>query len=111
MVKVAKPISISPPANMVLASLGNISKYANVQPRWNNLAPRFGLAYTINTKTVLRAGYGRSYAVNTWRSELWHLLLPMAHRQQSGNQFFLQLRTDLSSRPGTAAGAKCRHSE
>lgn len=51
--------------NMVLASLGNVNKYANVQPRFNNLAPRFGLAYTINNSTVLRAGYGRSYAINS----------------------------------------------
>jgi len=50
--------------NMVLASLGNVSKYANVKPRYNNFAPRFGLAYTINPKMVLRAGYGRSYAIN-----------------------------------------------
>jgi hypothetical protein len=51
--------------NMVLASLGDVSKYANVQPRYNNLAPRFGLAYTIDAKTVLRVGYGRSYAINS----------------------------------------------
>lgn len=51
--------------NMVLASLGDINKYAGVKPRFNNVAPRFGLAYTINAMTVLRAGYGRSYAINS----------------------------------------------
>jgi hypothetical protein len=29
---------------------------------WNNLGPRIGLAYTLNEKTVLRAGYGIFYA-------------------------------------------------
>jgi hypothetical protein len=52
-------------ANMVLASLGDINKYAGVNPRFNNFAPRFGLAYTLSAKTVLRAGYGRSYAINS----------------------------------------------
>ena len=51
--------------NMVLASLGDINKYAGVNPRFNNFAPRFGLAYTLSAKTVLRAGYGRSYAINS----------------------------------------------
>ena len=70
--------------NMVLASLGDINKYAGVNPRFNNFAPRFGLAYTLSAKTVLRAGYGRSYAINSRWRQFWHLLLSVADWKQPG---------------------------
>lgn len=52
-------------AQMVFANLGGINKYAGVDPNYKGFAPRVGLAYTISPKTVLRIGYGRSYAINT----------------------------------------------
>jgi hypothetical protein len=36
--------------------------------RYTNLAPRFGLAYNVNPKTVLRAGFGIFYAYETYNS-------------------------------------------
>jgi Carboxypeptidase regulatory-like domain/TonB dependent receptor len=53
-------------AEMVFANLGGINKYAGVEPVWTNFSPRLGLAYTIGDRTVLRAGYGRSYAINAF---------------------------------------------
>lgn len=52
-------------AQMAFANRGSINKYAGVSPDYNNFAPRFGLTYTVTPKTVMRLGYGRSYAINT----------------------------------------------
>lgn len=52
-------------AEMAFANLGGINKHAGVQPDYNNFAPRFGLAYTFTPRTVIRAGYGRSFYINT----------------------------------------------
>jgi hypothetical protein len=47
-----------------IAGLGNISKDTGIVTDWNNLAPRIGIAYLATPKTVVRAGYGRSYFPN-----------------------------------------------
>ncbi len=51
------------PANnrLIQASSGDIYSRALVHPDRNNWAPRVGLAYSLNSKTVIRAGYGISY--------------------------------------------------
>jgi len=36
---------------------------------WKNLAPRLGLAYSLDPKTVLRASYGLSFARGNWVSD------------------------------------------
>jgi hypothetical protein len=46
---------------MITAKSGGISDRALVDPDYLNWAPRLGLAYTINPKTVFRGGYGISY--------------------------------------------------
>ena len=43
---------------VVLAKAGGIRDRALANPDRNNFAPRFGLAYQLNAKTVLRTGYG-----------------------------------------------------
>ena len=43
------------------ASDGSISDRALVNPDRNNFAPRIGVAYSLNEKTVLRSAYGTSY--------------------------------------------------
>jgi hypothetical protein len=43
--------------------LGDINKYAGLEPHYRNFGPRFGIAYKLGTKTVLRLGYGRSFAI------------------------------------------------
>jgi len=42
---------------VILASSGGIRERALANPDRNNFAPRFGLAYQLNGKTVLRTGY------------------------------------------------------
>ncbi|MGH9719397.1 MAG: TonB-dependent receptor domain-containing protein, partial [Bryobacteraceae bacterium] len=46
---------------LIPAKDGSISDRAQVNPDRNNWAPRVGLAYSFNPRTVLRAGYGISY--------------------------------------------------
>src|SRR5215471_15718523 len=56
----------------IVAGYGNISNSAGVSATWKNFAPRFGLAYRLNDKTVARFGFGttiipfpdNSYAFN-----------------------------------------------
>lgn len=59
--------------SLILAGMGQISKYANVQPRYNNFAPRVGLTYLLTDKTVIRAGLGRSYFINGFDAAFNHL--------------------------------------
>lgn len=59
--------------DLILAGMGNVSKYSNVQPRYNNFAPRVGVAYRVTEKTVLRAGLGRSYFMNGFDAAFNHL--------------------------------------
>jgi hypothetical protein len=49
---------------MVLAKDGSIRDRALVNPDRNNIGPRLGLAYTPLPKTVVRAGWGVTYAHN-----------------------------------------------
>src|SRR3989441_784375 len=42
----------------LVAGFGSVSNSAGVTARKTNFAPRFGIAYRLNDKTVLRAGFG-----------------------------------------------------
>jgi len=44
--------------SIITASTGSLENRALVQPQKLNFSPRFGLAYQLNSKTVLRGGYG-----------------------------------------------------
>lgn len=46
---------------LIYAKSGSLYDRALVDPDYNNWAPRVGLAYSINPKTVIRSGYGISY--------------------------------------------------
>ena len=46
---------------LIQAKDGSIYERALVNPDRNNFAPRLGLAYSIDSKTVIRSGYGISY--------------------------------------------------
>ncbi|HEV8485871.1 MAG TPA: TonB-dependent receptor, partial [Blastocatellia bacterium] len=56
----------------LVAGYGDVSSSANIKSTWKNFAPRFGAAYRLNDKTVIRLGYGatiipfpdNSYAFN-----------------------------------------------
>jgi outer membrane receptor protein involved in Fe transport len=49
--------------SLVYAKNGSIADRALVNPSYKNWAPRVGLAYQVNPKPVIRAGYGISYVL------------------------------------------------
>ncbi len=48
--------------SLITASNGSLYNRALVNMKKNNFAPRIGLAYSVTPRTVIRAGYGLSYA-------------------------------------------------
>jgi len=52
--------------NLVIAGVGSNSLNMNYSTTWGNIAPRVGFSYQMNPKTVLRGGYGRSFAMGTF---------------------------------------------
>jgi Carboxypeptidase regulatory-like domain/TonB dependent receptor len=47
---------------ITVANVGGVNGYAGIQPDYTNIAPRVGFAYSVNPTTVLRGGFGLSYA-------------------------------------------------
>lgn len=47
--------------SLVVAGIGGNPMNLGMDTRYSNFAPRFGLAFRVDDKTVLRAGYGISY--------------------------------------------------
>jgi hypothetical protein len=45
----------------------------NVAKNWKTIAPRIGLAYQLNPKTVIRAGYGRDYDIGVFGTIFGHV--------------------------------------
>ncbi len=58
---------------LILAGLGGNSLSSNVRARYDNFAPRVGLAYKVAEKTVIRAGLGRTYFENGFDAAFNHL--------------------------------------
>jgi hypothetical protein len=56
--------------NLLLSGLGQVSQSANVKPDYNVWGPRIGLAYKLTSKTVIRAGFGRSYFAGNYGATL-----------------------------------------
>jgi hypothetical protein len=57
-------------AKVKVANVGPISNSSDIRWDKNNLAPRFGIAYRLNSKMVGRLGYGRSYTIGQWGESL-----------------------------------------
>jgi outer membrane receptor protein involved in Fe transport len=49
--------------SLVTAQSGTLKNRALVNPSYNNWAPRLGVAYSLDSKTAVRAGYGISYVL------------------------------------------------
>ena len=46
---------------LLVCGVGEVSLGCNVKPDLNNFAPRLGIAYRLNDRSVIRAGFGISY--------------------------------------------------
>jgi hypothetical protein len=57
---------------VLVAGSPGVGLNLNVQGRFTDLAPRLGVAYQLNSKTVLRAGYGRGYDLGIFGSIFGH---------------------------------------
>lgn len=78
--------------DLLLACVGQVSCTSNVDNNWADFSPRLGIAYKLFEKTVIRAGYGRSYFASNFGGHLGTLgtNFPMQVREniQRTNQFF-----------------------
>jgi Carboxypeptidase regulatory-like domain/TonB dependent receptor len=57
---------------MYVFGVGGVSSHGIQNMNWHNFAPRLGVAYQLNPKTVIRAGYGWSYDLGTFGSTFGH---------------------------------------
>jgi hypothetical protein len=73
-----------PSPNINVAGVGGIPSNGGVKNAWN-WAARAGVTYQLNDKTVIRAGYGRSYDIGVFGSTFGHTVtqnLPVLSAQQ-----------------------------
>jgi len=80
---------------MDVFGFGLISNHGYQAMNWHEFAPRFGVAYQLGQKTVVRAGYGWSYSLGTFGNNFGHNV--------TQNPPVLVNQT-LSQRQSTAAG-------
>ena len=69
-----------------VAGYGGIGSNGNVQNDYHAFAPRIGVAYQVMPKTVLRAGYGRSFDIGVFGSNFGHTVtqnLPVLLKQSA----------------------------
>jgi len=57
---------------MYVFGVGGVSTHGIQNMNWHEFAPRVGVAYQIDKKTVVRAGYGWSYNLGTFGSTFGH---------------------------------------
>ena len=55
-----------------VAGEGGIGLNGNIANAWDAFAPRLGVAYQVNAKTVVRMGYGRSFDMGVFGSNFGH---------------------------------------
>ena len=76
---------------LFVGGVGEVNKHFNVESTYNAFAPRLGIAYQPNAKTVIRMGYGRSFDIGTFGSLFGHTVtqnLPVLSIQFRGGDNF-----------------------
>ncbi|WP_044933719.1 TonB-dependent receptor [Pseudacidobacterium ailaaui] len=85
-----------------VAGYGNIPSNMGWSPATNAWNPRIGLAYQLDPKTVIRAGYGRSFDIGVFGSIFGHVVtqnLPVLANQAVSSPNTLSYAFNLSSGP------------
>ncbi|HUS10827.1 MAG TPA: TonB-dependent receptor [Pyrinomonadaceae bacterium] len=76
---------------LLVGNVGDVDSAFNVKPTYGAIAPRLGIAYQWSDKTVIRAGYGRSFDVGVFGSIFGHAVtqnLPvLAFQNNDGNDW------------------------
>ena len=95
-----------------VAGYGGIGSDMGVSIAKNAYNPRLGAAYQLNSKTVIRMGYGRSFDLGVFGSEFGHVVtqnLPVLVNQSISatggtNTYAFQLDNPASTQGGLASG-------
>ena len=69
---------------MRVAGENGVDSTGNTSTSYKHLAPRLGIAYQLNSKTVVRLGYGRSYDIGVFGTVFGHTVtqnLPVLAQQ------------------------------
>ena len=77
--------------DLQVAGYGNYGSNMGVSNYYHAFAPRVGVTYQIDPKTVIRAGYGRSFDIGVFGSIFGHAVtqnLPVLARQNSNSSGF-----------------------
>ncbi|AXC15851.1 Oar protein [Acidisarcina polymorpha] len=85
-----------------VAGVGPYNTAMNVQKDFKNIAPRLGLAYQLDPKTVIRAGYGRSFDIGVFGTLFGHVVtqnLPVLANQNLTNAGANTAAFNLSTGP------------
>ena len=86
----------------IVQGIGRVAGYGpyglngNIGNDWHAFAPRFGVAYQLYDKTVIRAGFGMSYDMGVFGSNFGHTVtqnLPVLVSQQVNASLTAQLAT------------------
>ncbi len=83
--KGAGGFAVLPQGVIRVAGYGNISRNGNTDGDYKLFAPRLGIAYQVNPKTVVRMGYGRSFDIGVFGTLFGHTVtqnLPVLANQQ-----------------------------
>ncbi len=87
---------------MLVAGENHVPLNGGVKNNYTNFAPRLGIAYQINDKTVVRIGYGRTFDVGTFGSIFGHSVtqnLPVLGTQNLVPSFSWQSVFNLAQGP------------
>ena len=89
-----------------VAGHGPYNTAMNVNKDFKNLAPRVGIAYQLDPRTVIRAGYGRSFDIGVFGTLFGHVVtqnLPVLANQSITNSGANQAAFNLSTGPAPFA--------
>jgi outer membrane receptor protein involved in Fe transport len=88
--------------NLFVGGVGDVNRNFNVDPTYKAFAPRLGIAYQWKEKTVIRAGYGRSFDIGVFGSLFGHTVtqnLPVLQQQDLQTSGFNRVFTLASGPP------------
>jgi hypothetical protein len=87
---------------LFVGGIGDVNRHFNVDPTYKAFAPRLGIAYQWSDKTVIRAGYGRSFDIGVFGSLFGHTVtqnLPVLSAQDLATSGFNRVFTLASGPP------------
>ncbi len=87
-----------------VGGVGGIDLNGNIENSLTNFAPRLGITYRINDKSVLRMGYGRSFDLGVFGSTFGHAVtqnLPVLAQQDLRPANNFEAVFDLATGPAT----------